>query len=68
LLLLDLLVFLTLLALLVLHPAITHAEAAKINPRKPSTTSLKVVAVAAAMVVAIDLLAINLLCLTLKTI
>jgi hypothetical protein len=41
-----------LLALLVLHPAISHAEAAKINPRKPSTTSLKVVAVAAAIVVA----------------
>jgi hypothetical protein len=62
------LLLLDLLALLVLHPATTHAEAAKINPRKPSTTSLKVVAVAAVIAVAIDLLAINLLCLMLKTI
>jgi hypothetical protein len=62
------LLLLDLLALLVLHPATTHAEAAKINPRKPSTTSLKVVAVVAVMVVAIDLLAINLICLMLKTI
>jgi hypothetical protein len=62
------LLLLDLLALLVLHPATTHAEAAKINPRKPSTTSLKVVAVAAVIAVAIDLLAINLVCLMLKTI
>jgi hypothetical protein len=46
-----------LLVLLVLHPAISHAEAAKINPRKPSTTSLKVVAVAAVIAAAIVVVA-----------